>query len=1305
MARALQVKGISGNEHSTSEYVIATIRIPGTEFKTSKAVEAVITRELHIVDGLDANILIGTDVMVPEKINLLMGDKKMQISSCTVTADIQVHIRSSYQRHEHPVHAKQTTWIPPRSVASVPIHSLNAVADRDFLFEPVQLEQLSLFAHVVDAKTASILVKNDTSRSILLPRNQRLGHLHELGTEQGLSATAFTATDFDIASMAETLPRRSNRPGWFVKTITALTAAYSAVSALPSLSPAPAADASAILAVPPATLALAPAIQAPTPSGPELVLPNGVTIYGTPESDTVRKLSAVVDAFPDLWKDSGTFVDLPQDEWMKIPLRTDWESRLPAKGARVYPLGLEARKVVDDTFDELHQLGRMSWTIKGTPFSFPVFVVWKTLANGERKGRVVVDVRSLNQMALPDVYPIPLQSDIIAAVQGCPYITVVDCASFFYQWRVHPDDRHKLTVVSHRGQESFNVAVMGFKNSPSYVQRQIERLLRPFPFAKAYIDDVVISSKTLDEHVQHLRAIFSMFSSVGISIKPSKAFLGYPSVRLLGQHVDSLGLATAEEKLEAISRLQFPKTLKDLETYLGLTGWLRQYVPFYAAVAAPLQERKTLLLSKGPTAGTQRKNFSATTNIDEPTKREIDSFETLQSLLSKPTYLVHFSPSRRLYIDLDSSKAFGIGAVVYHVKDDDEASPQPLDGYPKRTDIEPVMFLSRMLSPAETRYWPTELEVAGLVWVLRKTRHLIESSKLPVRVYTDHGASLSISKQTTLETTSAERSNLRLVRASEYIQRFNLEIRHKPGKTHLVPDALSRLASTMPAAKEPELDFAAAYNYTATLAEMSEDFRAQLLTGYATDPAYRRILDVLDQNDAVADSNKADLPFSRDDKGLIWHHNDISRLCIPDSLVGEILRIAHTEAGHPGFARTFERASSSWYIQKLGRHVRDFLRHCPECLVYQTRRHAPYGSLQPIPAPPVPFHTITIDFILALPETQQGFNAVMSVTDKFSKRITLILGKDTWSAADWASALLERLWLADWGLPKVIISDRDKKFLSAFWSALFEKLGVRLLYSTAYHPQTDGQSERTNQTVEIALRFYIATLETPTDWPQCLGRLQAGHNNSTSATGRSPNDVVYGFTPNFAVDLASAPEISPLEARVEASDALDFAAMNMKFHYDRKHTAMFLASGDWALLRLHRGYSIPSVHNRKLDQQYAGPFKVLEKVGRLAYKLKIPDHWRIHNVFSIAQLEPAPPPGSDPYSRPVPDHPGAVIPGTNIYEVERLLDKRVIRKGRGYSTQYLLRYKGYGPEHDEWCRVQDLQDCSDLIDEYEQRIK
>jgi len=137
----------------------------------------------------------------------------------------------------------------------------------------------------------------------------------------------------------------------------------------------------------------------------------------------------------------------------------------------------------------------------------------------------------------------------------------------------------------------------------------------------------------------------------------------------------------------------------------------------------------------------------------------------------------------------------------------------------------------------------------------------------------------------------------------------------------------------------------------------------------------------------------------------------------------------------------------------------------------------------------------------------------MSVTCKFSKRILLVPGRNTLSAPEWGHALLDRLDLADWGLPKAIISDRDRKFLSDMWTAMFQRLGAKLLYSTAYHPQTDGQSERTNQSVEIALRFLISTLKQPQLWPETLPSLQRGFNNSSSTGNPTPNEVAYGFTP------------------------------------------------------------------------------------------------------------------------------------------------------------------------------------------------
>ena len=1049
-----------------------------------------------------------------------------------------------------------------------------------------------------------------------------------------------------------------------------------------------------------------PAVEI-SPSTKDTVLPNGVTIYGD-----VPDLAAVANEFPDLWTEGG-FAEVPLNEWMRIPLRSDWEDKAP-KTARVYPLGNEAKRIIDEIFDKLHDQGRMDWTNEATPFSYPVFVVWTTKADGTRKGRAVVDIRGLNAISQIDIYPLPLQTELISAVKGCNYISVVDCASFFYQWRVHPEDRHKLTVITHRGQETFNVAVMGYKNSPAYVQRQIDRVLRPYrSFARAYIDDVVIHSATVEEHIQHLRQIFGLFSKHHISINPKKAFLGYPSVTLLGQKVNSLGLSTSEEKLQAIAKLSFPQSLSALETYIGITGWLRNYIPNYAAISKPLVQRKTALLDKAPNAGQERQEFARKTLFEKPTHEETVAFETLQRLLSRPSFLYHFDDTADLYIDLDASKAYGFGAMVYHLKGELKTA------YPTVSQVKPVLFLSRLLKDAETRYWPTELELAGIVWVLSKVRHMAESSPKTI-VYTDHGAALQIAKQTSLTTSSTAKLNLRLIRASDYMQRFrNLELRHKPGAQHVVPDALSRLRPNNVEAdhSEGELDALWAHAYTvSTLVEMSTELKANLLQAYATDPFWVRVSEVLDNNDAAGE-DAAKLPFFRGTDGLFWRIDDITsangytprRLCIPRDCTREFFDIAHSSS-HIGRDRCHEIISRQWYIHKLDRQLREYLRHCPKCQLYQTARHQPHGAYQPIASPPAPFHTISIDFILALPLSRKEYDCIMTATCKYTRKITLMPGKTIYTAEEWAEILVRRLHKIDWGLPKAIISDRDRKFLSALWKALFKKLGVRLLYSTAYHPQTDGSSERTNQTVEIAIRFWIATLQKPEAWPETLPAIQFQYNNSVSTPlGRSPNEIAYGFNINDTLDLLGHDKLLlPKElVRLEAGDAIAFAQMNAKYQYDRAHHPQFLRAGDWALLRLHHGYDIPAnkLTGRKYGQQAVGPFRVLERIGRLAYRLDIPEDWKIHDVFTIAQLEPCPDPAEDPFKRPRPDKPGPILADRDDappeWELDRILDKRVVPRGRGVSTEYLLRWQGWGSEWDRWTNVKDMN-ADELIAEYEQ---
>ncbi|KAI0992711.1 hypothetical protein K3495_g15474 [Podosphaera aphanis] len=162
------------------------------------------------------------------------------------------------------------------------------------------------------------------------------------------------------------------------------------------------------------------------------------------------------------------------------------------------------------------------------------------------------------------------------------------------------------------------------------------------------------------------------------------------------------------------------------------------------------------------------------------------------------------------------------------------------------------------------------------------------------------------------------------------------------------------------------------------------------------------------------------------------------------------------------------------------------------------------------------------------------------------------------------------------------------------------------------------------------------------------------------------------------------------------------AAMSAKFYYDRKHTTAYLRPGDWVNLRLHRGYNIAN-NTRKLGRQYAGPFQIIEKVGRLAYRLKLPNHWRIHPVISVAHLESVPSPYEDPYNRPRPKEPGPVYvegdtDNNKSYEVSQILDKRVTPS---VCIKYLIQWKGYGPEHDMWYYESRLGNCKELVKEYE----
>ena len=382
--------------------------------------------------------------------------------------------------------------------------------------------------------------------------------------------------------------------------------------------------------------------------------------------------------------------------------------------------------------------------------------------------------------------------------------------------------------------------------------------------------------------------------------------------------------------------------------------------------------------------------------------------------------------------------------------------------YSFRKSVRSFIFFSRLLSSVKTKYWFIEFEFAELIWVLRKIRHLMKSTDTITIVYIDHDAAFDIAKQTTLITSLIDRFNLRLIRASDYVQRFNLKIRHKFEKLHLISDAFFKLSTEMSLFSHDENDELNVL-FTISFVEMTSKFRNRIVADYVKNLTWKKILKTFE----FSRKNNIELLFMSEND-LIYrkksNHNmsfTLRRLCISIIVMKNILNLIHDQ-NHSEFDKTYQQIVSSWYIQSLLKHIKFYIKHCFKCNVNQTRRHKFYDSLQSIFTSSIFFHTIDIDFVFALSKSHIDINNIMSVICKFSKRVTAISKKNIWNAFIWVEALLQRLNIADWSFLKIIISNRDRKFLTNLWKNLFERLKIKLLYTTIYYSQADDIFERIN---------------------------------------------------------------------------------------------------------------------------------------------------------------------------------------------------------------------------------------------------
>ena len=498
---------------------------------------------------------------------------------------------------------------------------------------------------------------------------------------------------------------------------------------------------------------------------------------------------------------------------------------------------------------------------------------------------------------------------------------------------------------------------------------------------------------------------------------------------------------------------------------------------------------------------------------------------------------------------------------------------------------------------------------------------------------------------------------------------------------------------------------------------MNSEFKQRILNEYKLNLNWQLIVDILEIND---NKNVAKLPFYREKNDLIFrsdqniknHDYQSHRLCIFHSIIKNILNVIHKKI-HSEFARCYDIISFIYYIRDLTKYLCDYFKYYSKCQIFQTRKHKSYNFLQSIFTSSISFYIIIINFVLTLFLTTKSWNCLMLIICKFIKRILLIFDKTIWIAIDWDYALLNKLKIIDWKLSKVIIFDRDKKFFLKLWTAMFIKFNAKLFYSVAYHFQTDDQNERINQNVEIIFRFLINTLNVLKQWLKALFRFHRNFNNNNNSTF---NEIVYNFismqTFNLMKFFAKNDEFSLKNrrfiARLKIFDVMIFTQMNVKHYYNEKNQLLFIKFENFVYIRLHKRYDISfiAMFNLKFNQQYAKSFKIVKKVKRLIYRLKLFQYWCIHLMLSIIQLKSFSS-KIDLFNRFKFNHFLSMfveedIDRVKLYTLKKIINKRHIARR---ESKYLIKWKKYESENDVWKNFPKMKNVMKLIKKYEEMIK